>query len=59
MADKPEVLIEIRRIGAFAKVSEVDPVTLTEVAVTGPASASDADLTRLAVARLRRKLGKA
>ena len=47
-----EILIEIVTIGAYAKVTAIDPVTGTEVSLTGPANAGEATLKAAA----RRKL---
>jgi hypothetical protein len=51
-------LVEIVRLGAAARANAFDPATLTEVAVVAPASLSDAELARLAVAKLRRALSR-
>ena len=52
--EKPgrEILIEIMIIGAYAKVTAIDPVTGTEVSLTGPANADERTLKDAA----RRKL---
>ncbi|MEE8272166.1 MAG: hypothetical protein V3R98_10615 [Alphaproteobacteria bacterium] len=47
-----EVLLEFMRIGNAVKVTAVDPVTLTEVSIQGPATSTEAALTRAAVAKL-------
>jgi hypothetical protein len=52
------ILLEFHRIGAVVKVSAIDPVTNTEVVVQGPASASQEQLSRTAIAKLRYVLGK-
>ncbi len=49
---KREVLLEFKRIGYAVKVTAVDSGTLTEVSVQGPASSTEAALTRAAVAKL-------
>ncbi|HVO13899.1 MAG TPA: hypothetical protein VMV26_01740 [Alphaproteobacteria bacterium] len=49
----PEVLLEFHQIGAVVKVSAVDPVTLTEVSISGPASAGQAALGQAAIRKLR------
>jgi hypothetical protein len=51
-----ETLIEFIVLGDFAKVSAIDAATGIEVAVIGPANAARADLERLAVGKLERKL---
>jgi hypothetical protein len=48
-----EVLLEFHRIGAVVKVSAVDPATLTEVSISGPASAGEAALRQVALRKLR------
>jgi hypothetical protein len=57
MSDTDGYLIEFTPIGAFVKVSAVDPLTGLEVSITGPASAASADLAQLAVRKLERALG--
>ena len=52
MAVNQEVLIEFRRVGAYVKVSAVDPRTLTEVAIVGDPAAGEAALTQAAVRKL-------
>lgn len=47
-----EVLLEYRRVGAVVKVTAVDPLTRIEVSIQGPASAGEAELRRIAVAKL-------
>ncbi|MFD2263097.1 DUF6898 family protein [Lacibacterium aquatile] len=49
-------IIEIIRIGAFAKATAVDPDTGIEVSVSGPSQGADAMLTRTAVRRLEQRL---
>ena len=51
-----EFLIEFRQVGAAVKVSAVDPVTLTEVSIVGPASAGSDVLEQAAVRKLERAL---
>jgi len=48
-----EVFFEMQRIGPYMKVSALDPVTLVEVSVQGPANAREADLKKLAVNKLK------
>ena len=50
--DGREVLIEIVTLGAFAKVSAIDPVTGTEVSLMGPGNATRASLEAAALAKL-------
>lgn len=53
-----EYLIEFVQIGASVKVSAVDPVSGREVSIVGPASATRAQLTRVAVNKLKYVLAK-
>jgi hypothetical protein len=48
----PEVILEFTAIGAIVRVSAMDPRTLTEVVIQGPAAAGRAVLERLALAKL-------
>jgi hypothetical protein len=48
----PEVILEFTAVGAVVRVSAMDPRTLTEVVVQGPAAAGRAALERLALAKL-------
>jgi hypothetical protein len=52
-----EVFFEHTVIGRVAKCVAIDPVTGTEVAVTGPSNALSRDLEKLAMRALERKLG--
>ncbi len=47
-----DVIIEFQRIGASVKVSAIDPETLTEVSIAGPASAGEEALTRAVMQKL-------
>ena len=55
------IIIEFHRVGAYVKVSAVDPRSLTEVSIVGDPAAGEAALTRAAIRRLEyvlaRKLG--
>ncbi len=51
-----EIYFEMQRIGPYMKVSALDPLTLVEVSVQGPASAREADLKRLAANKLKRAI---
>ncbi|MCK6452146.1 MAG: hypothetical protein L6R19_15040 [Alphaproteobacteria bacterium] len=53
-----EVYFEFQRIGAYVKVTAIDPDTLVEVSVTGAATATEAQLKQLALRRLRFVLSK-
>lgn len=55
---RKEYLIEFNRIGAYVKVSAIDPITNTEVSVVGDARASDIELKRVAVRKLEYVLEK-
>jgi Domain of unknown function (DUF6898) len=48
-----EVLLEFHRVGAVVKVTAVDPVSLTEVCISGPASAGQSALGQAAIRKLR------
>jgi Domain of unknown function (DUF6898) len=53
-----EVYFEFTAIGRTVKVSAIDAVTGTEVSVVAPATAARADLQRLALQKLRARLGR-
>ena len=55
---RPNYLIEFHHIGAYVKVSVIDPVTNTEASIVGDPRASEAELTRLAVRKLEYVLKK-
>ena len=52
------ILLEFQQIGAIVKVSAIDPISLTEVSVQGPARAGQEALARTAIAKLRYVLSK-
>lgn len=52
-----EIYVEFRQVGQAMRVTAVDAASAEEVVVMGPASASQADLQRIAVRKLKRKLG--
>ena len=57
--DAPDyVIFEFRRVGAFVKVSAVDPRTLTEVSIIGSPRAGEEILKRTALRKLDYVLGK-
>ncbi len=63
MAAKPtgagrSYLVEFQSIGNSVKVSALDPVTLVEVSIVGPSTASEAELSALAVRKLEYMLRK-
>ena len=53
-----DAIIEFRRIGASVKVSAMEPTTLTEVSIVGPAAASDDELTRIVLMKPEYVLAK-
>ncbi len=53
-----DVIIEFHRVGAAVKVTAMEPRTLTEVSIVGPATASEADLTQLVLRKLEYVLAK-
>lgn len=53
-----DVLLEFQRVGAYVRVSAIDPATNTEVVVQGPAGHADELLRRTAVAKLNYVLRK-
>ncbi len=54
--ERREVLFEFTAIGNVTKVAAIDAQTGIEVSVMGPTHASRADLQKLALAKLRRRL---
>ena len=52
------VIFERVEVGAYAKLSAIDTATGVEVSVVGPRRASDADLRRLALNKLKRALDR-
>ena len=58
MAGLRNVIIEFYPVGAYVKVSAVDPVTLTEVSIVGDPAAGEAGLKRAAVKRLEYVLAR-
>jgi hypothetical protein len=53
-----DVYFEFTVIGQTVKVSAIDGATGIEVAAIGPASASQADLQQLALAKLKARLAR-
>lgn len=51
-----EVYLEFRAVGQQVKVTAIDAATGVEVSTFGPVSASQADLKRIAVRKLQRRL---
>jgi len=60
MAKPPgkEVLLEFQRVGTYMKATAMDPETLTEVSVVGPAVNSQEQLRRTVLAKLEYVLAK-
>ncbi|NNG04079.1 MAG: hypothetical protein HKM95_08255 [Inquilinus sp.] len=52
MTGERETLFEFRRIGRSVKVTAIDSESLTEVSFLGPANAGEAELRRIAIAKL-------
>ena len=52
------VLFEFVVLGGSVKVSALDPVSGAEAVVVGPASASQADLRRLALRKLQASMAR-
>ena len=59
MTGPREVLFEFTPVGTVTKVAAIDAATGIEVSVMGPSHASRADLQKLALAKLRKRLGTA
>ena len=53
-----EALIEFQRVGMYMKATAMDPETLTEVSVVGPANHSQEQLRRTVLAKLDYVLAK-
>ncbi len=53
-----DVYFEFTVVGAAVRVSAIDSVTGIEVVTMGPASASQADLQQLALAKLKARLAR-
>ena len=53
-----EVLLEYYRVGAYIKVSAIDPVTQTEVSIVGDPKRSEAELARVALNKLKYVMSK-
>lgn len=47
-----EVILEFQRLGNAVKVTAIDPDTLVEVSIMGPARSSEAELRRTALDKL-------
>lgn len=53
-----EIILEYQRVGAVVKVSAVDPESLVEVVIQGPAAWGEAALRRTALSKLRYVLAR-
>ena len=53
-----EFILEFQRLGNAVKVTAIDPETLVEVSLQGPAQASEAELRRAAIDKLTYVLRK-
>lgn len=51
-ADHSAVILEFTQIGPLVRVSAMDPATLTEVVIQGPAAAGEAALRQAALQKL-------
>ncbi len=61
MAEEPdleEVIFEFYQVGNSVKVSAIDPASLVEVSIVGPANAPRAQLERTALQKLKYVLAK-
>jgi hypothetical protein len=56
--DPGEVILEFAQIGALMRVSAMEPKSLTEVVIYGPASAGEAALRRVVLRKLDHTLGR-
>jgi hypothetical protein len=56
--DKDEVILEFVQVGALVRVSAMEPTTLTEVVIYGPATAGEAALRQLVLRKLDYVLGR-
>lgn len=55
-AGEDVVIVEFTRLGALVRVSAMDPATLTEVVIQGPASAGEEALRRAVLMKLEHML---
>ena len=58
-ADRSGVIIEFVRLGALIRVSALDPASLVEVVLQGPAAAGEAALRRAVLRKLDYVLARA
>jgi hypothetical protein len=57
-AEQGDAIIEFQTIGQAVKVSAIDPVTLTEVSIVAPSSATERDMTAAVLRKLRYVLAR-
>ena len=56
--DGRDVIIEFHQVGDYVKVSAMDAATLTKISIVGDPSAGEAELTRIALRKLKYVLEK-
>ena len=56
--ERREILFEFTAVGTVMKVAAIDAETGIEVTVMGPVHASRADLQKLAIAKLKKRLSR-
>ena len=57
-ANDSRIIIEFVQVGAYVKVSAIDPVSLFEVSIVGDPSASRNTLEQIAIKKLKFVLSK-
>ena len=57
-ANDSRIIIEFVQVGAYVKVSAIDPVSLFEVSIVGDPSASRNTLEQIAIKKLKLVLSK-
>ncbi len=58
MSSRERYIIEFHQVGSYMKVSAIDPVTMVEASIVGPANAGEETLRRNAVRKLEYVLDK-
>lgn len=58
MSSNNEIIVEFKKIGAYVKVSAVDPVSREEVSIMGSPSESRETLSNTAIQKLKYVLEK-
>lgn len=58
MTERESYIIEFHQLGNVVKVSAVDPATMIEVSIVGPANAGEEMLRRNAVRKLQYVMNK-